>query len=178
MVDHTDGDDEDAYLYVVEYDDDAERKRIEYLFNNWEDGDLENPSGLVRVASCVDHDELYEKVAGKVPPEQVHSYRLEPVEADVDERRVTVEQTVNASTETVETFVEYMFSKKKAVLQSATHNEYEVYTKKGRADVSYQLRDADGETEVTITVQGYPPAPEFLADFFETELTEYANSQR
>ncbi|MFB6151304.1 MAG: hypothetical protein ABEJ40_05805 [Haloarculaceae archaeon] len=176
--DQTDGD--DRYLFVVDYEDDAERKRVEYLFNNWDDGDVEKPSGLVRVADGVDHDELYEDLVGKVPADQVASYRLEPVEPDVTTERYTVEQSVDAQADAVESFVEYMLSKKKAVLQSAARNEYEVYTKKGRATVTYGV-DGDGDggtTTVTVRVDGYPPAPSFLADFFETELADYANSQQ
>lgn len=174
---HTD-DDEDTYLFVVSYDDDAERKRAEYLFNNWEQGEIDAPDGFVRIASDVDHDELYEKLVGKVPPEQVESFKLEPVDADISREQVTIEQSINAPEETVESFVEYILSKKKAVLQSAAHNEYEVYTKKGRAEITYRLTGEDGETAVTIKIEGYPPAPDFLADFFETELTDYAQSQQ
>ena len=171
-------DGEGTYLFVVSYGDDAERKRAEYLFNNWEGGDIDAPDGFVRIASGVDHDELYEKLVGKVPAEQVDSFRLEPVEADVDMQRHTVEESVNAPVDTVESFVEYILSKKKAVLQSASRNESEVYTKKGRADIPYRLAESDGETTVTMQVGGYPPAPEFLADFFATELADYAESQQ
>jgi hypothetical protein len=169
---------DDTYLFVVSYDDDAERKRVEYLFNNWDEGDVEKPDGLVRIASDVDHDDLYEKVVSKVPSDQVESFKLEPIEADVDRERQTIEQEINAPVDAVESFVEYIFSKKKAVLQSATHNEYEVYTKKGRANASYSLTEDGGATTVSVTVDGYPPAPSFLAEFFETELAEYAASQQ
>lgn len=169
---------EGTFLFVVSYEDDAERKRAEYLFNNWDEGEIDAPDGFVRIASDIDHDELYEKLVGKIPPEQVDSYRLEPAEADISSDRHIVEQSINAHADAVDSFVEYILSKKKAVLQSAARNEYEVYTKKGRADVSYQLSGTDEETTVTIQVEGYPPAPEFLADFFETELSDYANSQQ
>jgi len=165
------------HLFVVEYDSDAERKRVEYLFNNWDDGELSAPNGLVRIGDDVDHDALYEQLVAKVPPEQVASYRLQPVETDVEPETVTVEQAVAAGRDAVETFVEYMVSKKKAVLQSPAHNEYEVYTKKGRAEVTYRIEETDGTTTVTVRISGYPPAPAFLRDFFETELSDYAASQ-
>lgn len=168
---------DDEYLFVVGYEDDAERKRVEYLFNNWDDGEITKPSGLVRVGQSVSHDELYEDLIAKVPEEQVQSYRLEPVETDVTPETLTVEQSIDAPADAVETFVEYMFSKKKAVLQSAPHNEYEVYTKKGRADVTYRLDDDGETTDVTVTITGHAPAPGFLADFFQTELEAYADSQ-
>jgi hypothetical protein len=174
----SDGTSEDRYLFVVSYDDDAERKRAEYLFNNWDDGDIERPDGLVRVTRSVDHDEIYEQLITKVPKDQIESYALDPVEADADPETVTVERAVNAPVQSVESFLDYVFSKRKAVLQSAEHNEYEVYTKKGRADVQYSLTESDGQTTVRVRVDGYPPAPSFLAEFFRDELDEYSTSQQ
>lgn len=166
----------DEYLFVVEYSDDAERKRAEYLFNNVT-GTAERPEGLVRVVRDVDHEELYTKLVSKVPEKQVSAYRLEPTETNIDPETITVSQTVDATPEAVESFVEYIFSKKKAVIQSATRNEYEVYTKKGRAEVSYRLSDGP-ETTVDIRITGLADATTFLAEFFRSELDDYAESQR
>lgn len=168
---------DDRFLFVVEYESDAERKRVEYLFDNL-DGDVSTLEGLTRITEGVDQNDVYERLVSKVPADQVSAFRLEPLDIDAEPERTTVEQTVNASPDAVEAFVEYMFSKKKAVLQSAARNEYEVYTKKGRADVAYELADDPTGTTVRIRIEGYPPAPAFLADFFETELTDYADSQQ
>jgi hypothetical protein len=168
---------EGRYLYIVDYEEDAERKRAEYLFNNWEKGSIDRPSGLVRIAEGVKRDELYERLVGKVPEDQVDIHRLQPVDTDVEPDSVTVEQRIDASVDAVETFLDYILSKKKAVLQSAARNEYEVYTKKGRAEVSYTLSEADDQIIVQVNINGYPPAPSFLAEFFETELIDYATSQ-
>jgi hypothetical protein len=170
-------DDDSLFLYLVDYEEDAERKRAEYLFNNWDDGTIERPSGLARIAEGIDSDELYEQLVTKVPAEQVRAYRLDSAESDVDPETVTVEERINASVDAVEAFLEYILSKKKAVLQSASRNEYEAYTKKGRAEVSYDLTDDGGEIVVRVQVAGYPPAPSFLAESFEAELAEYATSQ-
>jgi hypothetical protein len=172
----TTDDDEEAYLYLVEYDDDAERKRVEYLFDSV-DGHAERPEGVIRIVSDVDQRALHEDLLTKVPEDQVTAYRLEPVETDVTPETVVVERTVSAERSPVESFLEYVLSKRKAVLQSASNNEYEIYSKKGRADVSYRLADTDGGTSVTVRIEGYPPAPSFLADFFRSELTDYAESQ-
>lgn len=167
---------DEQFLFVVEYDSDAERKRVEYLFEN-ADGDVTSLEGMARIATGVDYEGIYEDLVSKVPDEQVQAYRLEPVDVSAEPERTVIEERVSATTESVEPFVEYMLSKKKAVLQSSTRNEYEVYTKKGRAEISYDL-DGDGqETTVRIEIEGYPPAPSFLADFFETELRDYAESQ-
>jgi hypothetical protein len=165
------------HLFVVAYADDAERKRVEYLFNNLPDGEIETPEGLVRIVSGGDHEAIYEELVSKVPPDQIRSYELAPADADVDPETVHVERMVDAPRDVVEPFVEYMLSKKKAVLQSAAHDEYEVYTKKGRAEVRYDLVEDGGTTTVSIRITGYAPAPSFLAEFFETELADYSRTQ-
>jgi len=105
--------DKDQYLYIVDYEEDAERKRAEYLFNNWEDGSIERPSGLVRIAEGVDRDKLYERLVGKVPEKQVDIYRLQPVDTDVEQKNAIVEQRIDASVDAVETFLDYVLSKRK-----------------------------------------------------------------
>ena len=166
------------HLFVVRYDDDAERKRAEYLFKNWSDGEITKPDGLVRVAENVDHEELYERLLSKIPEENVTVYDIESVDSDVETTTEVVEQNVHATEDAVETFLEYILSKKKAVLQSAAHNEYELYTKKGRADVSYTITETTDGVDVSVRIVGYSPAPNFLAQFFRTELADYAKSQQ
>ncbi len=166
------------HLFVVRYNDDAERKRAEYLFKNWSDGNITKPDGLVRIADNVDHEELYERLLSKIPEENVSVFDVESVDSDVETTTEVVEQNVHATADAVETFLEYILSKKKAVLQSATHNEYELYTKKGRADVSYSITEHTNGVDVSVRIVGYSPAPNFLAEFFRTELTDYANSQQ
>lgn len=174
MADNTD---DDRYLYIVDYDEDAERKRVEYLFNNWDEGDIRRPTGLVRVAENVSNDELLEQLVGKVPETQVEVYQLGDVDTSVEPEQTVVKQQIEASSDAVETFLEYILSKKKAVLQSAAQNEYEVYTKKGRTEITYSVTETEGMVSARVSINGYPPAPAFLAEFFETELAEYAASQ-
>ena len=87
----------DRYLYVVDYREDAERKRAEYLFNNWEEGTIDRPSGLVRIAEGVDQEALYEGLVAKVPPDQVEMLALKSVETDLDPERVDVDERIAAS---------------------------------------------------------------------------------
>lgn len=174
----TDVPDSEKHLFIVSYDDDSERKRVEYLFKNWDEGEVEHPDGLVRVTSGVDHDELYEQLVTKVPADQIESYRLSSVDTELEPESITVERTIQAPQAPVESFLNYVLSKRKAVLQSADRNEYEVYSKKGRADVRYSLSGGDEETTVRVRIDGYPPAPSFLSDFFREELDEFSASQQ
>lgn len=174
---NTNENDTPRYLFTVEYDEEAERKRVEYLFNNWDSGRITTPNGLVRMANGVDREELHEQLLTKVPEDQVSVYKLESTSMDIETDTEVVEQEITASKDAVDGFLDYVFSKKKAVLQSGSRNEYEVYTKKGRAEVSYDLQVTDDAVTARVRITGYQPAPSFLAEFFKTELSEYAASQ-
>ena len=170
-------DDSTRFLFAVDYDEEAERKRVEYLFNNWDDGELTSPDGLIQIAEDVDHEELYQELLTKVPEEQVSVHELTPTKTEVEPETRVVEKEIDASRDAVTTFLDYILSKKKAVVQSASRNEYELYSKKGRAELTYQLSETDRGISVRVRISGYPSAPSFLAEFFETELDDYATSQ-
>lgn len=166
------------HLFVVSYADETERKRVEYLFDNWAGGSVDRPEGLVRLAADVDHEELYEQLLTKVPEEQVSAYALDRSEPSVERERATVEREVSADLAAVESFLGYVFSKRKGKLRDAGRNEYDLYTKKGRAEARYTLSETVDGTAVRVTIEGYPPAPEFLREFFADELAEFSESQK
>jgi len=166
-----------SHLFVVSYESDAERKRVEYLYNNWDNGEIIHPDGLIRITEGVDHDELYQQLATKVPEEQIDSYRLKDTAPEVAPESLTIHKEIQAPQESVESFISYVLSKRKAVLQSSDRNEYEVYSKKGRADVRYTLSTDASTTTVRFYIEGYPPVPSFIAEFFRNELDEFSASQ-
>jgi hypothetical protein len=170
-------DDTPRHLFRVDYEKEAERKRVEYLFNNWDSGEINAPEGLVRIAENVDREALHEKLLTKVDDEQIEVFELKSTSLDLEEQHETAEEDIDASLDAVETFVDYMLSKKKAVVQEGSQDLYEIYTKKGLAEVRPTLQETDDGVTVRIHIDGYPPAPSFLKEFFEAELSEFATSQ-
>lgn len=165
------------YLFCVDYENEAERKRVEYLFNNWDSGQIEAPQGLVRIAEDVDREALHEQLLTKVEDDRVEVYSLEPTTMDLEKESLTVEQDIVASKDAVDGFLDYVLSKKKAVLKEPSQSTYEIYTKKGRAEVRPSMDESGNTVTVRLLIKGYPPAPSFLKEFFETELDEFATSQ-
>jgi hypothetical protein len=130
------------------------------------------------VTSGVEPDKLYEQLLTKVPEDRISSYELDRTEPEVTKETKRIDREINAPEDTVESFIQYVFSKRKAVLQSSDRNEYEVVTKKGRADVRYSVSSANGTTTARIVIEGYEPTLSFLGDFFEQELDEFSASQQ
>ena len=94
-------DDSERYLYTVQYDGEAERKRVEYLFNNWEDGHIDSPRGLARIAEGVDHEELYKQLATRVPEDKNGVDRLQSATPAAESKTITVKQEATAPPDAV-----------------------------------------------------------------------------
>ena len=170
-------DESSRYLFCVDYQNEAERKRVEYLFKNWESGQIEAPKGLVRIAEGVNRESLHEELVTKVEDKRVEVYKLESTSMDLEEESLTVEQEINKSKDTVEGFLDYILSKKGAVLKEPSQNNYEIYTKKGRAEIRPKVTDNGDSVTIRLLIKGYPPAPSFLEEFFDSEFKEFATSE-
>lgn len=171
MSDGSDHDDR-SYLVSVAYESDAERKRAEYLLDNWDDGSIESLRGLTRQAHDVEIDDLYGQLVAKVPEDHVHVFELAPVETHADTVEETLEYTVDVDPDRVEWAMESLMNKRKAIAEDATNNEYALYTKKGRAKVAYTVDPTPaGDVRLRIRIQGYGEAATFLKEFFEEELS-------
>ena len=172
-IEHSDG--ADGSLFVVSYETDAERKRAEYLFNTWENGDLYKPEGIVRIAEDNDHEELYEDLLVKFRPEQIDAYALSSLDAPQTPEQHSIERSIAADPNTVRSMLQYLISRKKGT--ETGDGAYEVYTNKGRADVEMSFSTEDTETTVFVQVQGYPPVIDQLTTYLEEELDEFEASR-
>ena len=161
---------DDTYLVVIDYEADTERKRAEYLLDNWEDGQVNSVRGLTRVVSGTDIHELYDALVAKVPEEQIKTYDLTPVNSEASTSDERLDIRTEAEPERVKWAVESVLNKRKAVEDPERDDTYAVYTKKGRATGRYDIVPRDDGSVLEIRIEGYGEATEFLRDFFEEEL--------
>jgi len=164
-------DSEKSYLVVVNYEDDAERKRAEYILNNWDGGNISPVQGLSRQVTGVEIDDLYEQIVSKVSEDRVEVYELEPTDAQAKRRTERFEFTFETDRERVEWAMEAIMNKRKRVTEDEGENVYGIYTKKGRATISYTITEIpDGRIQLTGEISGYGEAPEFLREYITEEL--------
>ncbi|QGA84378.1 Uncharacterized protein LC1Hm_4043 (plasmid) [Halomicrobium sp. LC1Hm] len=163
------------YLVVVDYEDERERKRAEYLLDNWEDGTIESLDGMSRVVRGVDIDELYDQLAAKVPEDELSAYELNRVDTEATQVQATIDETFDdVEADRVEWAMESIMKKRKAVDQGSTaegESLWAVYTKKGRAEIRYDIRQQEQSTiRLHIVIDGFGDAPEFLREFIQEEI--------
>lgn len=166
------------YLYIVKYESDAERKRAEYPFNNLNKENVEKVEGLVRIVQTENEKDLHKDLASRVGEKNVESYKLKDIEVEIQKKSRKVKREIQTSSESIEGFLKYVLSKKNAVLKSSKHNLYHIYTRKGKVKVKYRIKEQKNKVKIIINLEGIPPAPEFLKNFFEEELEEYEVSQK
>jgi len=162
---------DDSYLIVVDYNDDAERKRAEYMLDNWDEGSINSVKGLSRIVEDVDIDALYEKLVSKVPEEKIDIQQLKGVDAKVTKQKTDFKITFETDRDKVEWAIEAIMNKRKTIKEDPEMDIYGVYTKKGRATVEFSIAEnPDGRVHLSGVINGYGDAPEFLKEYILEEI--------
>lgn len=161
------------YLLVVDYEADAERKRAEYLLDNWEGGNIEKIQGMTRLASGVDIEELYDDLAAKIPEQRISTYEVNEISTKATRTELSISHSFEETNpERVEWAMETILNKRKAVKQGSRDGTeiWGVYSKKGRAEISYHIISKNRQVELQISIEGFGDAAEFLKKFIQEEL--------
>ena len=168
-----------GYIIFVSYENDAERKRIDYLLEKWSTkAEIKKPKGIVFLIETEEAQEFLEELFSKLEgdaEEKVEIYRVEGVVKKVPAKRRVLQYTIREERKIVDRFIEYLLSKLNA---SYSHSDamarvYTVYTRKGRGTVKVILRGTD-ETTAVFEIEGYGDVVDFLAEKIEEELKLFA----
>ena len=168
-----------GYIIFVGYDNDAERKRIDYLIDKWAGRlGIKKPRGYVLHIEADDPGEFLEELLSRLEGsvnEKVKVYRAEEVEDLAKAKRRTLQYRINEEKRFVERFIEYLLSKLNAsyAYSDALARVYTVHTRKGRATVKVLLK-GNGHTNVVFDIEGYGDVVDFLAERIDEELRLFA----
>lgn len=167
------------YIVLVAYENDAERKRIDYLLDKW--STKAKIKKLKSMAFFIDTDEtqefleeLFSKLEGRID-EKVKIYQAKEVEKKVEKRRHILQYRIKEEKKVVEKFVGYLLSKMNAnyTYSDAMAKVYNVYTRKGGGTIRVILQ-GNGEMTVVFEIEGYGDVVDFLAEKMDDELKLFA----
>jgi len=168
-----------GYIVFVAYDNDAERKRVDYILEKWSSrADIRKPRGLVFYIEVDDVEEfleeLFSRLEGNVR-DKVEVYRAERLSETVEARRRSLEYLIDEERKVVERFMGYLLSKLNASLLRSEGGTkvYNVYTRKGRGTLRVTI-EGDRRTRVSVDVEGYGDVVDFLAERIDDELKLFA----
>jgi len=164
------------YLITVKYANDPERKRIEYIFEKWRSKmNITKPEGLAVIVDADDVDEmileLYTRAEKK---DNITFYRMDKVELDVERGEKRIRIKLREKSETVEKLLGFIMARQRAILKmelaEPPEKIYEVYSKKGKAEVSIGLHKSETGVDLSVRISGYGEAVDLLYRKLSDEL--------
>ncbi|MEF8936986.1 MAG: hypothetical protein V5A32_03440 [Halovenus sp.] len=150
------------HLVVLDYEDDAERKRAQYQLENWERGRSHRLSGMARIVEGEGFDALYESLLAKVNPDHLSVYKISERTIDIEDEHAAFRIRYPTERDSVEYAIQSILRKRKTVVRSSQNNEFTVKTKKGNVTLQYRIETSDDDTILEIELEGYQGAPTFL----------------
>lgn len=156
------------HLVIVKYGTDAERKRIEYILDRWKNrAEVKRPEGIVALVGDQGIGELAEELYSRVERDQVILYKLQETQIDVAESKRSITVRLNEKRETAERLLDFIMAKLKATLRpgllsGSGEKTYEVYTKKGKAEIRLRLHDDKSGVRLELYITGYGDAVELM----------------
>jgi hypothetical protein len=170
------------HLITVKYSSDAERKRIEYVFEKWADRlTVFKPEGIVAIVDesqneSIVHDlvqELYSR-SSKAGSDNISIYEINRTNLAIERAGKKISLDFHEKRETVEKLLDYILAKQRAILKRETDSPpiktYEISSKKGTVEISTMLREKDDIINILITISGYGEVVDFISDKLNEEL--------
>lgn len=169
------------YLVAVNYQSDAERKRIEYLLSTSPEIEVEKIRGLTRLVRAGDDEfeAFYENLTAKVDDlDHLRVKELAEIDITPDEHHERFSLETGASPDQVKWAFESIKRRRDATVEDSssgsdtTYRQYVATTQSGTVRYSYEVSEGlGGDTRIDVHVWGYGDAPEVLRSFIEEELT-------
>lgn len=168
------------FLLVLDYETDAERKRIDYAIERWKDKlKIKKPKGTILVIDGRQEriDEFVEDLCARLESseEKVKIYRLSKYAPEIEKNVKTIAYQTTEQREFLEKFIDYLMAKLSASYEydSKIGKVYKIYTKKGQAKLEITLQDRGEGTDVTIAIDGYGEVVDFISDKIDNEMNTF-----
>jgi hypothetical protein len=163
------------YLITAKYTSDSERKRIEYALEKWKDRmKITKPEGMVAIVNDGDIKELIVELYSRTERDNVALYHIEEAHVDVAEGAKEIKLKLDENRETAEKLLDFIMARQKAILKlelsEPRRKIYEVFTKKGKAEISISLRGGNAGVDIVLRISGYGETVAFLHDKLAEEL--------
>ncbi len=168
-----------AHLFVVTYENDAERKRIEYLIDKWSNrAKMSKIRGISFIVEAPDVSRFVEELLSKLDPPSdgklmVYEVRPEDIGSKVTPKKAEIRKATDEDPKVVSKLLRYILTKFGAYYASSEGalSTYRAYTKKGRLEMAVSVEEEDGKTTVRVLIEGYGSAVEDMAKKIERELS-------
>ncbi len=148
------------YLLIVKYSSEAERKRLEYLLEQYEGKMyLRKPSGsIIMIEGDEDNIKNFlEELYSKIPREEVEIYKIMEPDIDIEAKSVIIELHTTMGKEEALGAIGMALASMRGILVSEAGGErtYILSLKGGRVNVKVRTVERGPHTLVLIELEGY-----------------------
>jgi len=179
-------------LLILNYQSDAERKRIDYAIERWKNKiNIKKPKGTTILVKCDERDfnkfiedlfsrlELDPNDPDKSPKNKVETYLIEKYEPEIEMKTKLLKYKTYEKREVVERFLDYLMAKINAAYEYSTEFSkiYTAYTKKGQARLELRIKCNKEKTEINILIEGYGEVVKFLSDKIDYEIKTFLGGE-
>lgn len=170
------------YLILVDYQSDAERKRIDYAIERWQaKATVLKPRGTVILFRDGDIDAFLDNLYSRlsIGKGSVRIFAGNVYSPEIEEQTVRLIYESEIEPVSVEKFLNYVMNKSNASFDGIHGGIkcYTAYTKKGQISIGIAINDEKRElknkTSIRITVSGYGDAVTFIQERIDREMKAF-----
>ena len=168
------------FLLILDYESDAERKRIDYAIERWQDRlKIMKPKGTILVIDGKQEqiDEFVEDLCARLEKseEKVKIHKLNNYAPVVEKNVKKIVYQTTEQRKFLEKFIDYLMAKLSASYEynSRIGKVYKLYTKKGQAKLEIAMQDKNMGTNITIAIDGYGDVVDFISDKIDNEMNTF-----
>lgn len=167
------------HIIQVEYENEAERKKVEYITNQWQEA-TRRPKGYIIFVEDEKFETIYESIAAKFPGERIESYKLVEVKPEIELRTSRSSFTFKDGQkyDQVSAFVNYLINKRRGILSSSIGGvfSYRIMTRKATVEVDVTFISIN-PVSLMIEIRGPADGVALIEKEFSQELEIFGGTR-
>ncbi|UUX93739.1 hypothetical protein [Methanoplanus endosymbiosus] len=170
-----------GYLLIVDYNSDAERKRIDATIDRWKKRKkIHKEKGVIIRLGDENIEDFLKDLYARMDDgrKNVRIFSAERCNTDIDEISERYQYETNIETEVVRRFIRYILSKFNSGYEGINNGveSFTAYTRKGQAKVDIIYFTHPENTKISLSVSGYGSVVSLVAKRIDEELKSYLNN--
>jgi hypothetical protein len=172
------------YLLILDYQSDAERKRIDYILDKWsskENSTVNKPKGMVLLFEGEDISEFLEELYSRINPDSspVRTYKISESSPEVEKKVRRLDYTSTRTPDVIDNFLNYLMSKLNGAFEYSDGpvRIFNTQTRKGKARIEVRT-DIHEKVRYIITVEGYGDAVDYITGRIDDEMKVFLGDDK
>lgn len=160
------------HIIQVEYENEAERKKIEYIASQWQRS-TRRPKGYIIFVDDGEFESVFKAIAAKFSEDRIETYRLEEIQPEVESKTTSMsfQFRENQKYDQVSAFINYLINRRRGSLISSIGGvlSYRIMTRKATVQVDVTFMSTK-PVSLMIEIHGPAEGVSLIGKEFSQEL--------